>query len=335
MKTSKLMGGRHLSNSQLQALLSTIMTTVALGAVLYLRRASAFQHTGRRYYLKPHQREHQVRCLMATPGPLAASTSQLSGQGFAKNSNDNKNKGNNNDNWKVVDVPLVFVPGMKGTHLAFEEDDANKKKKRTRAWLTLSNLLNFPPKPDGYFERDLSLPLTYDSDGRQHRGPLVPDGIVDHIIEFGGGSSSDGNDNDATKAKNFVDLNFLPFYGHTTRLLKEMDRQYHLRKQDGVEYSTETFIQRGDDETTTTNKNKGIFDRVGRFVERTSNWGFANTTNATADEQEALHHPHKHCRPTAVFTYDWRRSLPELSNDLHIFCEETFPNQPVQILAHR
>jgi len=303
----------------------TVTITMSRGAVLCpIRRASAFQHTGR--YLTPHGKYVQVRSLLAAP-PLAAESQ--SGQGFAKN---NVMIKSSNNNWKVVDVPLVFVPGMKGTHLAFEDDAMvkGKKKKKTRAWLTLSNLLNFPPKPDCYLERDLSLPLTYDSDGRQHRGPLVPDGIVDHIIEFSG--SSNGNDNDTTRAKNFVNLNFLPFYGHTTRLLKEMDRQYHLRKHDGKEFSTETFQQQ-DDETAMT-KNKGIFDRVGRFVERTSNWAFASTTNLTADEQEALHHPHTHCRPTAVCTYDWRRSLPELCTDLHTFCEETFPNQPVQILAH-
>jgi len=253
--------------------------------------------------------------------------SHQSGQQFAT-SND-KNKSNNK--WKVVDVPLVFVPGMKGTHLAFKDDNTGKKK---RAWLTLGNLLNFPPKPDGYFERDLSLPLTYDSDGRQHYGPLSPDGIVDHIIEFS--SSSDSNANNGsynnTRAKNFVDLNLLPFYGHTTRLLKEVDRQYHLQKHDGKEFSTAAF-EKEDDEANNIG-NKGIFDRVGRFVERTSNWAFTSTTNTTADEQEALHHSHAHCRPTAVFTYDWRRSLPELCDELHTFCEETFPNQPVQILAH-
>jgi len=308
-------------------MLTTIMT-VALAVLCPIRRASAFQHTGR-YFLIHHGKYVQIRSLIATP-PLFASAIPSESQparGFAKNSDKIKS-----NTWKVVDVPLVFVPGMKGTHLAFEDDALvkGKKKKKTRAWLTLSNLLNFPPKPDGYFERDLSLPLTYDSDGRQHRGPLVPDGIVDHIIEFSG--NNDGNDNDATRANNFVDLNFLPFYGHTTRLLREMDRQYHLRKHDGKEFSTEMF-QQLDDETTTT-KDNGIFDRVGKFVERTSNWAFASTTNVTADEQEALHHPHTHCRPTAVFTYDWRRSLPELCADLHTFCEETFPNQKVQILAH-
>mmetsp|Transcript_25485 Transcript_25485/g.43277 ORF Transcript_25485/g.43277 Transcript_25485/m.43277 type:complete len:704 (-) Transcript_25485:7-2118(-) len=323
-------------------LLSTIMTaaltvtiTMSRGAIFF-RKANAFQHNGR-CYLTHHGKHLQLRNNIAAP--LAAYSTipseSESGQGFEKNNND-KTKSSNNNSWKVVDVPLVFVPGMKGTHLAFEDDDKvmvnkGKKKKKTRAWLTLPNLLNFPPKPDGYFERDLSLPLTYDSDGRQHRGPLVPDGIVDHIIEFSG--SSEENDNDGTRAKNFVDLNFLPFYGHTTRLLKEMDRQYHLRKHDGKEFSTETFEQE-DEETTMSNKNKGIFDRVGRFVERTSNWAFANTTDATADEQEAKASMHVHCRPTAVFTYDWRRSLPELCTDLHTFCEETFPNQKVQILAH-
>lgn len=326
-------------------LLSTIMTaaltftvTMSRGAIFH-RGANAFQYTGRDY-LTRHGKHLQLRNNILLP--LAAysaisNESQSTGQGFEKNTND-RSKNNNSNLWKVVDIPLVFVPGMKGTHLAFEDDEkvmATKgKKKKTRAWLTLPNLLNFPPKPDGYFERDLSLPLTYDSDGRQHRGPLVPDGIVDHIIEFSG--SSDEDDSDGTRAKNFVDLNFLPFYGHTTRLLKEMDRQYHLRKHDGKKFSTEMFQQQDDD--TAARKNKGIFDRVGRFVERTSNWAFANTTNATADEQEALQealtHPHTHCRPTAVFTYDWRRSLPELCTDLHNFCEETFPNQKVQILAH-
>ena len=313
----------------------TVTITMSRGSIFF-RRANAFQHNGR-CYLTNQGKHLQLRNNIAAP--LAAYSTipseSESGQGFEKNNND-KTKSSNNNSWKVVDVPLVFVPGMKGTHLAFEDDDKvmvnkGKKKKKTRAWLTLPNLLNFPPKPDGYFERDLSLPLTYDSDGRQHRGPLVPDGIVDHIIEFSG--SSDENDNDGTRAKNFVDLNFLPFYGHTTRLLKEMDRQYHLRKHDGKEISTETFQQQ-DEETTTSNKNKGIFDRVGRFVERTSNWAFANTTDATADEQEAKASMHMHCRPTAVFTYDWRRSLPELCTDLHTFCEETFPNQKVQILAH-
>jgi hypothetical protein len=141
------------------------------------------------------------------------------------------------DDWKIVDVPLVFVPGMKGSHLAFEDDDSDSiadedkhlstskttKKKKERVWLTLGNLLNFPPRPDDDPSRDLSLPLTYDYDPpthskgedganayaahypRQHRGRLVPDGIVDHIIEFNMGNNTS------------VDLNFLPFYGHTVR----------------------------------------------------------------------------------------------------------------------
>jgi hypothetical protein len=120
---------------------------------------------------------------------------------------------------KVVHVPLVFVPGMKGSHLAFANDSPEARKKR--AWLTLGNLLNFPPRLDDDPTRDLSLPLTYDHDPpekgedgheyachypRQHGGKLAPDGTVDHIIEFnvGGDKTTD----------NFVDMNFLPFYGH-------------------------------------------------------------------------------------------------------------------------
>jgi len=258
-----------------------------------------------------------------------------SGKGFGKGS-DNFPK----DRSKIVDLPLVFVPGMKGTHLAFEDgnkSDSSEAKKK-RAWLTLGNLLNFPPRPDNDPSRDLSLPLAYDHDPpakgedghafashypMQHRGKLVPDGIVDHIIELNVGSNN---------ATNYVDLNFLPFYGHATRMLRDIDKEYHSRRHDGKVESTESF-QDQDDETTETGGSKGIFDRAGSFVERTSNWAFSNKTNITAQDQQS-HHSLKHCRPTAVFSYDWRRPLPELCTALHEFCEETFPGQPVQIIAH-
>mmetsp|Transcript_31186 Transcript_31186/g.65756 ORF Transcript_31186/g.65756 Transcript_31186/m.65756 type:complete len:693 (-) Transcript_31186:15-2093(-) len=256
----------------------------------------------------------------------AASDSQ-SGKGFGKDINQSPK-----DSWKMVDVPLVFVPGMKGTHLAHESANQKPKTKKKRAWLTLGNLLNFPPRPDNDPSRDLSLPLTYDYDPpakgedghefashypRQHQGQLVPDGIVDHIVEV---VLNAGNTT--------IDLDFLPFYGHTTRMLRDIDKEYHSRCKDGKVESTESF-QKQDDGSALIG-DKGIFDRAGSFVERTSNWAFSNKTNVTAQS----HHSHKHCRPTAVFSYDWRRPLPELSTALHEFCENTFPDQPVQILAH-
>ena len=141
---------------------------------------------------------------------------------------------------EVVPVPLVFVPGMKGTHLAFADggDGAPGEARKKRAWLTLGNLLNFPPRPDDDPSRDLSLPLTYDIDRptpemgedgreydasrypRQHWGKLAPDGTVDHIIEFGVGSG-DGT-------ANFADMNFLPFYGHAVSS-SARDRSQSLR----------------------------------------------------------------------------------------------------------
>ena len=242
---------------------------------------------------------------------------------------------------KIVDVPLVFVPGMKGTHLAHDDMSRNKQKRKRRAWLTLGNLLNIPPRPDDDPIRDLSLPLTYDyeppSEGevgyeyaehypRQHKGKLIPDGMVDHIIQVSIGSGKD----------TARDLNFLPFYGHATQLLREIDKEYHSRLHDGKIESTESFKPQDDNDKYA--DSKGIIDRVGAFIERTTstNLSFFNTTttttNSTASEQS--HHLSKHCRPTAVFTYDWRRSLPELATELHEFCEATFPNQPVQIMAH-
>ena len=294
-------------------------------------------------------RVHDIRKKLPSHESLTAVRTQTTvssnpGEGFAQ-------KRECTSEWEPIDVPLVFVPGMKGTHLAYPEADSDatnsESSKKSRVWLTLSHLLNIPPRPDGNPLRDLSLPLTYDEPNEpkfedneilsisskypiQHRRKLVPDGIVDHIIEFSFGNKTSSGD-----PRNFVDLNFLPFYGHTTRLLREMDEQYHKRISDGKVESTNSF-QTQDDNNEAVNavSNKGIFDSLGSFIERTSNWAFVNTTKTSAQEQQQLHDSNKHSRPTAVFSYDWRRSLPELCTDLHEFCETSFPGQPVQILAH-
>jgi hypothetical protein len=300
---------------------------------------------------------------------------------------------------------------MKGTHLAFAGNDGDGggapegARKKKRVWLTLGNLLNFPPRPDDDPSRDLSLPMTYDhrdhrhpppplrNDGRdeyddddascrnyprQHRGKLAPDGIVDHIIEFNVGVGSGGGAGNVT-ANNFVDLNFLPFYGHVvsskrlapdrlatarivhiirslatlfathpsrtfaklfadlylillsasqTRMLRNLDGEYHSRLRDG-KGSTVVPPEDANAEATgtTTDTMRGIFDRVGSFVELTSSWSFSDTSNIAATagskEKREIHHSMIHCRPTAVFSYDWRRPLPELCTALHQFCEDT------------
>ena len=161
-----------------------------------------------------------------------------------------------------------------------------------------------------------SLPLESDTPV-QHRGPLRPDGVVDHIIELKGTMT------------NFVDLNFLPFYGHATKMLRDVDRAYHKAKVDGLVETTRSF-PRTEEETSS----QGIYKTIGAFVEKTSNLGFFNATRLTATEQQSRHSSLIHSRPTAVFTYDWRRSLPELASAFHEFCETTFPGQPVQICAH-
>lgn len=224
----------------------------------------------------------------------------------ASSSQDNGERKDNN-----IDVPLVFVPGMKGSHLAFESEEIAKKddiidyaleqilmlspfsknnkvmsskekvkdnlsdflrnriSRRQRVWLTLSNLLNLPPKPDNHPDSDLTLPLEYDcmeTDGetmdptsfRQHRGPLVSDGAINHIIDF-----FDGN------------LKFLPFYGHISDYLENL----------------------------------------------------SSPNNSDSDIT----------RPTAVFDYDWRREPFELSDSLHEFIEKTFPSDEypvVQLCGH-
>jgi hypothetical protein len=100
-------------------------------------------------------------------------------------------------------------------------------------------------------------------------------------------------------------------------MLRDLDNEYHSRLHDGKE-STES----DDVNAESTEMTKGIFDHVGSFVERTSNWAFSNNP-IIAEEQQQIHHSMIHCRPTAVFSYDWRRPLPELCTALHQFCEDT------------
>ena len=115
-------------------------------------------------------------------------------------------------------------------------------------------------------------------------------------------------------------------------MLRDIDKCYHSRVHDGKVESTNSFQQQDDYEGTNSGS-KGILDQVGSFIERSSNFGFFNKTKSTAKQQQSRH-TMKHCRPTAVFTYDWRRPLPELCTELNEFCCQTFPNQPVQIVAH-
>lgn len=233
--------------------------------------------------------------------------------------------------FQETDVPLVFVPGMKGTHLSFIEDrepnisnGSNSKENdstpllseiiqmssvsaqfldafrsstmplsttfasdkqstdagvKRRAWLSLSGLFNFPPRPDHHPDRCLALPLSY-TNGVQDRGRLFADGIVDHVIELG-------------------NADFFPFYGHATKHLKDVNDRYHNRfGNHGLKNDTSVGLP---------SENKG---------------------------QENPKQLDSSSRPTSVFPYDWRRSLPELSAELHDFCEITYPNQPVQIVAH-
>jgi len=59
-------------------------------------------------------------------------------------------------------VPLVFLHGIKGSHLALSSTNGKGADPKTqRSWLSLGGLLNFPPKDDNHPDRDLSLPLSY------------------------------------------------------------------------------------------------------------------------------------------------------------------------------
>jgi hypothetical protein len=202
-----------------------------------------------------------------------------------------------------TDIPLIFLHGMKGSHLAFGDTDGSRKdplttlkkwgkaplqQKRRRAWLTVPSLLNFPPRPDNDPDRDISLPLTYGSTcGKiQDRGHLVVDGTVDHIVELGSTKSPD--------KKSLLEA--LPFYGHVSKHLRFLNARYNRIQEAAGEYTP--------------------------------------LNEKTSDKQGAEHPLFHIARPTRTFNYDWRRPLPELSEEFHAFCETEFPGQPIQILAH-
>lgn len=178
------------------------------------------------------------------------------------------------------EVPLVFIPGMKGSHLSFMDENQGEDDSQTsnvklirenankRVWLSFGNLINFPPKPDYCAERSLALPLTYtERNGTvyQDRGPLRPDGVVESIIEFGKNMKSGDLNNSGGKAAT-PSLELFPFYGHAVQ---------HILNED-----------------------------------------LSKRPNA------------------ACFTYDWRRSLEDLTQELEEFCETKFPGKPVQVVAH-
>ncbi len=200
----------------------------------------------------------------------------------------------------VSTVPLVFIPGMKGTHLAYNDTETGagffgasegRQPTKRRAWLTIGGLLNLPPLPKEHLTRNIDLPLTYNSKRVQDKGNLFPDGIVEHIIQIG-----ENKGGELSRA-----LELFPFYGHVTKDLEEMNERFKAKFHG--------------------NKPKRKKDLGIKLTSRSS------TSQSTPDCS-------RHCRPTAVFAYDWRRPVSENSEEFHNFCEEMFPGQTVQVCGH-
>ena len=102
---------------------------------------------------------------------------------------------------RPVDTPLVFLHGMKGSHLTSLNGQ--------RSWLTLSGLFDWPPLSDDDDRRSLSLPLTY-SGTVQDRDNLVPDGLVKSVVELNTGIFGSV-------------LDLFPFYGHIASVISTLD----------------------------------------------------------------------------------------------------------------
>lgn len=115
------------------------------------------------------------------------------------------------------DVPLVFLHGMKGSHLSSEVSSRN--------WLSLQGILNFPPIDPKHPTRDLALPLTYKGTV-QDQGDLKVDGLVNHIVDL------------------HESFPLLPFYGHVSKLLDEANASYKIGQphSDTISRPTACFI---------------------------------------------------------------------------------------------
>lgn len=229
----------------------------------------------------------------------AASLSTLEAHRFFNDGNI-VNESNSDSSSSSDEIPLVFLHGMKGSHLAFSTG-TNGQERTQRSWLSLGGLLNFPSKEDDNPERDISLPLSYSDDDSfdipvQDRSKHFVDGTVDHVVELsgllpgiGGPDSDTGN------------LDFFPFYGHATKFLEEINDAYI---QDNI-----------------INGGNSYKSSKGADADRAT----------TAASSSTVMRP----RPTRSFCYDWRRNLFELAEEFHDFCEREFPNgQPVQVVAH-
>jgi hypothetical protein len=240
----------------------------------------------------------------------------------------------NDDDDEVV--PLVFLHGMKGSHLAFHHQtttnnnnenenenenirgNAENKKKKIRSWLTLGGLFNFPRKVDYHPDRDISLPLSYssfDSDDKdndknnrevsssfpiQDRGEHFVDGTVDHIVEL----STMIDINTGNNKNNF---DFFPFYGHVTKFLEEINDAHNNNNNNSTATATATAA----------GSNSEINDI---------------DDDITKIKEIVLCNP----RPTRSFVYDWRRNLFELTEEFYQYCEKEFPDPDtkIQIVAH-
>lgn len=214
-------------------------------------------------------------------------------------------KGQAGDGMDDTEIPLVFLHGIKGSHLAFPTDKTDGEESTTksqRSWLSLGGLLNFPPREDGHPERDISLPLSYTTESDsgasfpvQDRSEHFVDGTVDHVVELSGMLPSGVG---GTLLSNTGNLDLFPFYGHATKFLEEVNEAY----------------VRGSDSTSTDND-----------LDQDSNKERTTAKSSTTMKP----------RPTRSFCYDWRRNLFEVAEEFHAFCEREFPNgQPVQVVAH-
>lgn len=295
-----------------------------------------------------------------------------SSSGKGTNSNrDHASEGEDKDerinNIDRVEEKFLQNPLLQKMNLPFlpkQKNGSSSSKRKRRAWLTLGGLLNVPPLPPNHPTRSLALPLTYtyQKDGtlKQDRGSLFPDGVIDYIVQLklkwsvqlklnddasndeknmrdDGNDNGNGKEEQSKKVSNGlgivlpqsdIDFCFFPFYGHVTEHLNEVNERFQKLV---VENSEVDSSQSGQDLSTTSTKSASGRNIQVKEVKKNNNESSQQEQHSQVGYDNNIYNV---ARPTAIFQYDWRRSLRELTEEFDAFCEETFPGQIVQVVAH-
>eukprot|EP00551_Chaetoceros_affinis_P011341 CAMPEP_0203677364 /NCGR_PEP_ID=MMETSP0090-20130426/27927_1 /ASSEMBLY_ACC=CAM_ASM_001088 /TAXON_ID=426623 /ORGANISM="Chaetoceros affinis, Strain CCMP159" /LENGTH=664 /DNA_ID=CAMNT_0050544233 /DNA_START=211 /DNA_END=2209 /DNA_ORIENTATION=+ len=240
-----------------------------------------------------------------------------------------------------LDVPLIFIPGMKGTHLSYYHDENKYADKSTvfdGRGSSFKSIDVYVDQLKSYMLKNLqsnffsgtSLQKSMDSKSTEN---------IEGNETFMFDEESGRNAKEETKQKKRAWLTLSALLNIPPLPDDHPDRSLALplTYTDGVQDHGHLFPD-GIVEHVVELGSAQFFPFYGHITkhlekmnERYHSPPILSTKKQSPSESDQDAYE---CRPTAVFPYDWRRPVPELSAQFHEFCESRFPNQPVQIVAH-